>query len=362
MSNARELAKAAGSIGAGGFVGMKNRIINGDMRVDQRNLGSVTIANSWTYTLDRWAFFSHATGKYSVVKSSDAPPGFASSMLITSLSAYTPSASEYCGFKQAIEGYNVADLDFGLSTAKTVTLSFWIKSSSTGNYGGSLYNVGATRSYPFSYTINTANTWEKKIITIAGDVSGTWNKDNTDGIIIDWLIGAGSTYLTSSTGWTTGWNHPASSNNLLATSGATLRIAGVQFESGPQATPFEYRHYGAELGLCQRYYHQTWDGAATPSGFNGLWCSSGYQGAALTTGMINAPYTFPFKMRVAPSVSTWDHLGAAGKISAFNPNSSNINGETGSATQINTNGFSLSRASGGNASQIGAFFAINAEL
>jgi hypothetical protein len=317
MADTMRRAEINGIVGAGGWA-MRNRLINGDMRIDQRNAGgSITPSNSWIYGVDRWAFFSHVSNKYSVVKSSDAPAGFPSSILITSLSAYTPAANEFCGFKQAIEGYNVADLDFGLATAKTVTLSFWVKSSVTGSFGVTFYNAGGARSFPASYTINAANTWEKKVITIAGDTAGTWLKDNGEGLVIDWVLGAGSGFNnTSTSAWANGWNHLSSNANLLATNGATLRISGVQFEAGSYATPFDFRPIGTELALCQRYYEKSFDDGVAPAdgatgdrrmGPGGVYNGTNWDGPNISFKVNKraAPTVTFYRPSFATGVGTW---------------------------------------------------------
>ena len=233
----------------------RNRIINGDMRIDQRNAGaSVTPTANPTYLVDRWFFGLQQASKMSFQQSSTAPAGFNNSLLATSLSAYTPLSSDYHYLGQRVEGYNVADLGWGTADAKTITLSFWVRSSVTGTLSGSLSNSGATRSYPFTYTISSANTWEQKYVTIAGDTAGTWDKTNGRGIVISFSLGSGSTYLGTADAWAGAYYTGATGSiQPIATSGATFYITGVQLEEGSVATPFEHRQYGQELALCQRY-------------------------------------------------------------------------------------------------------------
>ena len=234
----------------------RNRIINGDMRIDQRNAGaSVTPTANPTYLVDRWFFGLQQASKMSFQQSSTAPAGFNNSLLATSLSAYTPLSSDYHYLGQRVEGYNVADLGWGTADAKTITLSFWVRSSVTGTLSGSLSNSGATRSYPFTYTISSANTWEQKYVTIAGDTAGTWDKTNGRGIVISFSLGSGSTYLGTADAWAGAYYTGATGSiQPIATSGATFYITGVQLEEGSVATPFEHRQYGQELALCQRYF------------------------------------------------------------------------------------------------------------
>jgi hypothetical protein len=165
---------------------------------------------------------------------------------------------------QAIEGFNTADLDFGKATAKTVTLSFWVRSSLTGTFGGSLTNNASNRSYPFSYTINAANTWEQKSITIAGDTTGTWvGATNGVGLYVYFNLGSGSTYSGTAGAWAGSLlTAPTGATSVVGTNGATFYITGVQLEVGSTATPFERRLYNQELANCQRYYYRLVNGTA----------------------------------------------------------------------------------------------------
>jgi len=235
----------------------RNIIINGDMRIDQRNAGaSVTPANN-EHCLDRYRNIITQSSKYSVQQVSDAPSGFTNSLKVTSLSSYSITSGDIFAISQRIEGYNIAHLDWGTANAKTVTLSFWVKSSLTGTFGGAFRNEVPDRDYPFSYTINVADTWEQKSITISGDTTGTWLSNNGIGIRLSFGFGVGATYSGTAGVW-------ASSNivsstgatSVVGTSGATWQITGVQLEVGDAATPFEHRPYDAELARCQRYFQK----------------------------------------------------------------------------------------------------------
>ena len=248
--------------------GLKNRIINGDMVIDQRNNGaSVTATTSAPYTLDRWTAYSSTTGKFTVQQNAGSvtpPAGFTNYLGVTSTSAYTVTSTDIMNIVQYIEGYNVADLDFGKSTAKTITISFWVRSSLTGTFGGSILNSAQNRSYPFSYTISAANTWEQKSITIAGDTTGTWLTTNGIGIMVQFALGVGSTYSGTAGAWTSTSfiSSVTGATSVVGTNGATFYITGVQLERNTTATPFEWIPYGQELMLCQRYYYKI-SGAAT---------------------------------------------------------------------------------------------------
>jgi hypothetical protein len=187
-------------------------------------------------------------------QSSTVPAGFNKSLLYTTGTGATPSATDRNTIVHIIEGNNVSDLGWGAAGAQTVTLSFWVRSSLTGTFGGALANGSVNRSYPFTYTISSANTWEQKSITIAGDTSGTWLKDNGAGIYVWFDMGCGSTYLATAGAWATGdYRGATGDTKLISTTGATFYITGVQLEKGATATSFDYRPYGTELALCQRY-------------------------------------------------------------------------------------------------------------
>ena len=253
---------ADGSTVGSGWSGMKNRLINGGMVFDQRNAGaSVTAAGSVSYTLDRFSVGYSADSKVSIQQNAGSvtpPVGFTNYLGATSLSAYSVSSSDLFNVQQIIEGLNISDLAWGTANAAPVTLSFWVRSSLTGTFGGSLRNSANNRSYPFSYTISAANTWEQKSVTVAGDTSGTWLTTNGVGIRVGFGLGAGSTYSGTAGAWAAGNYFSATgATSVVGTNGATFYITGVQLEKGSTATSFDYRPYGTELALCQRYYFQT---------------------------------------------------------------------------------------------------------
>jgi hypothetical protein len=256
-SGSNVLAEGSGGTGTTvGHNGFKNRIINGAMVIDQRNAGaSVTQSNAVVYTVDRWYSFGTVASKFTIQQSTDAPTGFRNSAKITSSSAYSVGASEQFIFTQAIEGFNTGDFGFGAAGASNITLSFWVKSSLTGTFAGGVSNANTDRSYPFSYTISAANTWEQKSITIAGDTTGTWNTTNGVGLYVNLTMGAGSSFQGTVNTWNAANVKSVSgATSVVGTSGATFYITGVQLEKGSTATSFDYRPYGTELALCQRYY------------------------------------------------------------------------------------------------------------
>jgi len=294
MTQAVALAQQAST---GVSQGFKNRIINGAMVIDQRNAGaSVTNTASTTFTVDRWASYGSQASKFTVQQNAGSvtpPVGFSNYLGITSSSAYSITSTDIFEMYQGIEGFNIADLGWGTANAKTVTLSFWVRSSLTGTFGGALINSGGSRSYPFSYSISVANTWEYKTITIAGDTSGTWLTTNGVGITLIIGLGTGSTYSGTAGAWSGSTYYSATgATSVVGTNGATFYITGVQLEVGSTATSFDYRPYGTELALCQRYYYKF---KSTGSGVD---YALGY--ALSSTGFRDIT-AFPVTMRTVPS-------------------------------------------------------------
>ena len=305
-------------------VGMVNRIINSDMRIDQRNAGAAVTINSsaYTYPVDRFAGFGEPTdGVFTLQQSATAPAGFTNSLLATVTTADASiGASQRYFIRQVIEGYNVADLGFGAAGASTFTISFWTRSSLTGTFGGSLMNGDFDRAYPFTYTVSVANTWEQKTITIAGDTTGTWLKTNGGGLFICWSMGAGSTRLDTAGAWQTpaGPLFGATGQiNIIATNGATFYITGVQLEKGSTATDFEYVDYGRQLQKCQRY------------GFAVNGC---YTGFANGTTTVDAACMYPVTMRSNPTLAAGTAVmtayGAGGSFAQSSVNSALPTGTT----------------------------------
>jgi hypothetical protein len=248
------------SAAASPFV-LKNRLINSDMRIDQRNAGaSLSNANTSIYGLDRWLIYGTLATKFTVQQNAGSvtpPVGFTNYLGITSSAATSVGTGDIFIFAQLIEGLNIADLAWGTANARTVTLSFWVRSSLTGTFGGSLRNSAFNRSYPFSYTISSANTWEQKTITIAGDTSGTWLTTNGIGIMLSFSLGTGATFSGTAGSWSSSnFLSATGATSVVGTNGATFYITGVQLEQNTSATPFERRLYGQELALCQRYYYR----------------------------------------------------------------------------------------------------------
>jgi len=275
------------------------------MVIDQRNAGASITPTTGQYSVDRWNFYLTQSSKFTAQQSSTAPAGFTNSLKVTSSSAYSVSASDYFMLDQSIEGYNVADLGWGTATAKTVTLSFWVQSSLTGTFGGCVGTYSAGRSYPFTYTISSANTWEQKSVTIVGDTSGTWPTTNGGSIALYFGLGAGSTYSGTAGSWSGGNYYSATgATSVVGTSGATFYITGCQLEVGSSSTGYEYRQYGTELALCQRYWQKLGGVNQYDILIQGYFTSGANPGITLT---------LPVAMRTSPTgtkVGTWNVTSA----------------------------------------------------
>ena len=288
-----------GSVQSGGWTGFKNRIINGAMQIDQRNTATTAVtvnALAVFYGVDRFRGVGQgSSGVFTMQQVNDAPTGFKKSLKVTVTTADSSiSSSDRYFVQQSIEGNNVSDLAFGTASSATVTISFWVKSSLTGTFGGCLQNDGPDRSYPFSYTINQANTWEKETITIIGDTTGTWATDNSAWGRLTWALGTGSTNSSTAGSWQTGnFEGVTGQVQTISNLNATWQITGVQLERGTTASSFEYRSYGTELALCQRYYYRL----KQPSGTN----SGVAAGVAYTTTNVYGQVNFPVEMRTNPT-------------------------------------------------------------
>ena len=248
--------------------GFKNRIINGAMVIDQRNAGAAVTAQD-SFPVDRFKYESSQASKLTLQQNAGSvtpPAGFTNYLGATSSSAYSITSTDYFLISQKIEGYNMADLAWGTASAATVTLSFRVYSSLTGTFGGAILNSAQNRSYPFSYSIPTANTWTTISITIPGDTSGTWLTTNGVGINVRFGLGVGSTYSGTAGAWAgTLYFSATGATSVVGTNGATFYITGVQLEKGTQATAFDYRDFGNELALCQRYFEKSYARGTVPA-------------------------------------------------------------------------------------------------
>jgi hypothetical protein len=307
----------------GGFA-FRNRLINSAMVIDQRNAGASVTPNN-NYTLDRWVFGNSQTSKFTAQQNQGAvtpPAGFTNYLGVTSSSAYSVTSTDEFELIQYIEGFNTADLSWGTASAQTITLSFWVRSSLTGTFGGSLSNHAGNRGYAFSFVISAANTWEQKSITIAGDTTGTWQTGNLKGIALLFSLGAGSSMLATAGSWGASFPRGATGQvNLVGTSGATFYITGVQLEKGSTATSFDYRPIGTELQLAQRYFEKSYntDVAANTNTAVGQTTAAGLA-TATTLIDLGTQIVFQVVKRATPGTitfyaqaggsSSWDVYGA----------------------------------------------------
>ena len=319
-ATANMVTDASGNVSFGGTAAMsssflRNRIINGDMRIDQRNAGAeVNPAVTATYYLDRWQATSSVASKYKIGQNAGAvtpPTGYTNYLGLTSLSSYTVGASDIFVVRQPIEGLNVSDLAWGTASAATVTVSFWVRSSLTGTFGGSLRNSDGTRSNPFTYTISVANTWEQKTVTVAGDTSGTWLTTNGIGIILIFSIGTGSTFSGTAGAWASAnYLSATGATSVVGTSGATFYVTGVQLEVGTVATPFERQIFNNQVAQCQRYFETTYFSVPNAVPTN---ASGGYIPIPSAAVASAAQYAFiPFKVtkRASPTVTSYSYTSS----------------------------------------------------
>jgi hypothetical protein len=315
-------------------MGFRNRIINGGMVIDQRNAGASVTPTDAQYTLDRWFGRASQASKYSVQQNAGSvtpPAGFSNYLGATSLSAYSVGASEFFSICQSIEGFNVADLGFGTANAQTVTLSFWVRSSLTGTFGGVVASGNNSRTYPFTFNIASANTWEQKSVTVAGDTTaGGYATNNAGGLQIIFGIGAGATVSGPAGAWSgTTYRSATGATSVVGTSGATFYITGVQLEAGSVASPFERRDYGRELMMCQRYTQVIRSNASSTTALANLGC--------LSTTRAYGGMLFEMQMRSSPVIT----FSAANTFNTRNNSGSGLTLTAITAANINAYSFDL---------------------
>jgi hypothetical protein len=312
-----------------GFYGFKNRIINGAMVISQRGT-SFSYNNNTAYCLDRYQVrygsSGGTAGTATVTQSSSAPVGFVNSLLLTVGTARTNTSGDRFNIEQSIEGFNIADLGWGTANAKPITLSFWVNSSVTGTYGICFSNF--SYGYAVNYSIPVANTWTQISVSIAGPTVGTWNTTNSAGFLVSFDLGMGSDVRESTGSWQAGTFLGANgSTNLVANAGATFYITGVQLEAGSTATSFDYRPYGTELALCQRYYTTlpSQNGTATGTGRTLGTCNG-------SNTAIAGNLFFPVSMRTAPTITIYGNASTTGNFNFYSAGSGAQATYTGSAS------------------------------
>jgi len=360
-----DLMTTSDGVSSSGLYGFKNRLINSAMVIDQRNAGASVTPTDGQYSLDRYLFGVSQTSKLTAQQNAGSitpPVGFSNYLGVTSSSAYSITSTDFFDIQQRIEGFNTSDLAWGTANAQTVTLSFWVRSSLTGTFGGCIRNSAQNYSYVFSYSISSANTWEQKSVTIAGPTSGTWiGGTNGVGMIVQFSLGMGSTLSNTAGSWYSGnYRAPTGSVSVVGTNGATFYITGVQLEKGSTATSFDYRPYGTEELLCQRYYYKHADGSVASNQIVSI-------GFYESSGVIFGSVKFPVTMRAIPT-----NVSASGTnyYSLFGVMNDQFNSLTNALSSVNQAGFFNASEASGTAGQTGslrlnsssAFVAFSAEL
>jgi hypothetical protein len=297
--------------------GNRNLVINGAQNIAQRGT-SLTSQNTSHFVTDRFEPTLSSYGVWTTEQSSDAPDGFSKSLKMTCTTADTsPGSTDFCRISYVPEAQDLQHLNFGSSAAKTTTVSFWVKSNVVATYVFWMYQPdnANTRQINRLFTVDSADTWEYKTLTIEGDTSGTINNDNGSGMLIGWILSSGTGYTsgTRPTNWT---NHTAADRwvGLTADVGGTVnnyfQITGVQWEVGDTATDFEHRTFGDELAKCQRYC------LVLDSGI--VYGTYGYVGFAENSTTAKVIMSFPVHMRSAPSLTrsgSFTYDGASGNPS-----------------------------------------------
>lgn len=324
-------------------ISFKNRIINGAMVIDQRNAGASVTPTNGQYCLDRFYFLLSQTSKLTCQQNAGGvtpPAGFSKYIGVTSTSAYTVGASENFVLVQAIEGQNVADLNWGSVNAQTITMSFWVYSSITGTFGGAIENSSEARNYPFSYTINSANTWTKISITVVGDTTGTWLTTNGVGIYVIFGLGVGSSKSGTAGVWgTTAYYSVTGATSIVGTNGATWYMTGLQFEVGTQATTFDYRDYARELIMCQRYYQKSYEYSVVPGTTidNEYAIQQDWGNAA--AGVASSVFPLAVTMRASPNLTIYDIVGNSNRVTGLDSGAAQtqnvtMNNKNATATRV----------------------------
>jgi hypothetical protein len=311
-SNTLTLPATTQTLATQNALGVRNLIINGDMRIDQRNAGASVSSNN-SYAVDRLRNVFTSSGSFTAQQSTTAPDNFTNSVVWTVGSAASATSSQVANMQYRLEGNTLYQLGFGTSAAKTMTLSFWVRSSVTGTYCAAFINSAADRAYVAEYTISSANTWEQKSITLTGDTSGTWLTTNGIGLRIQFDLGSGSDYNATANTWV-GANDFRTTNqtDFINNAGATFYITGVQLEVGDTATPFEHRPYDMELQRCKRYYYTTYPIGVAPGTVGAYACQAEY--APPYNGNHVATWQHPVSMRAAPTMTGYAEDGTSGSF------------------------------------------------
>jgi len=341
-----DLMTTSDGVSSSGLYGFKNRLINSAMVIDQRNAGAAVTTS--TYCPDRWRVENSSDAAFSAQQVSDAPTGFVNSLKWTTTTADASlAATQYALVRQGIEGYNIADLMWGTASAATITISFWVKSTLTGTFGGVAGNGAFDRSYPFTYTISSANTWEYKTITIAGDTTGTWATTNAAGMQLYFGLGTGTTYSGTAGAWTgSGLISATGAVSVIGTLNATWQITGVQLEKGSTATSFDCRPYSAELAMCQRYFEKSFaQGTAPAEGVDNNFQTGGVGYAG--NGLYIPNVGFKVTKRTTATVTIYrpNVVATNGNFAVYNATTGGWNSSTTTVNSANDTTFSVNLSS-----------------
>jgi hypothetical protein len=366
MSRARDFADLAGAADAGGLTG-RNMVVNGSMAVSQRGTSFASVGT--TYTLDRFQAQNSSLGAFTVTQSSTAPDGFAKSLKWDCTTAdASPAAGDFAGLNYRIEGQDLQQLKKGTSGALSTTVSFWVRSNKTGTYILEIVDADNSRNIHKAYTISSADTWEHKELTFAGDTTGTLTNDNGLSMYLRWYLGAGSTYTsgTLATDWQANVNadRAVGQVNLADSTSNEWYITGVQLEVGEQATPFEHEPYGVTLQKAKRYYSEITGTESGNAGDGGFVTVPNWNG-----GTFYVSLSFPVEMRSAPSFSYGAALSDFTVLennSTTNPTNITLNGANKNGCELTL--FTSSFGSAGNAAWVrisdnaNGYIAFDAEL
>lgn len=312
MGRSRELAELGSAYDSGNSLGFRNRIINGDMRIDQRNAGASVAFTNNVYTLDRWVSVKSSSAVGTVQQNAGAvtpPAGFTNYLGVTCTTGATPASGDYNMLWHKFEGFNTADLAWGTASAQPITVSFWVRSSLTGTFAGAVFNSTTyANGYLFNFNIPAANTWTFCTVSIPGPTSGTWQTGNANSITLSFDLGTGSGSFGTAGSWGAVGYTTSGATRVMATTGATFYITGVQLEAGSVATPFERRPYGTELALCQRYYTNSFPAGTAPADSAASGVETIFNAYSTAEGW-SSFVSFPVQMRATPTMVLYKPTG-----------------------------------------------------
>ena len=350
--------------------GRRNLIINGDIKISQRNGTTATQAVNSSYSgPDRYRFFVNGGGAYTVTQDSghQADTGHDKALKIAVTTADTSiAAGDYYTFLQRIESNSLQHLQYGTSSAKSLTLSFWVRATKTGTQAifFSKQGTGTDYNHIKEYTINASDTWEHKTITIPGLTASTMANDASTYLQVGWMLKYGSDFQGTKDTWTTNSHFTTANavNNMDSTSNV-FYITGAQLEVGDTATEFEHRSFDEELILCQRYYqksyvYETAPGTATQ---HGSWSTGGHQGGT-STAYVEGVINFERLMRATPTITLYDHNGNSNKCARLATGVARYQNESISTSQINARGITMYSTTGTAAGIVQGHYTAQAEL